>query len=231
MTHTKFSRKTIPFLLEAGKQKDVDWLVENEEDYQCLVKGPFESLVERLKYELSSEAADYHFPSRNIAKIKKMANRVGADEPVNKDWVSVSAARPQVSRFERYPHLFFGILPNEPEWKGVFVTGGLFMPNSAQLKRVRHGISKNPKPFHELFSSQAFRKNFPDGFSQRNAGVRTPKGFRDDDPNLAWLKLKNFMVERQVRIPEFTSADFFDNVAADFKQLLKLNRLIEDILD
>ena len=39
------------------------------------------------------------------------------------------------------------------------------------------------------------------------------------------------MVERQVSVAEFTSSAFFDNVAADFHQLLKLNRLLENILD
>lgn len=231
MTHTKFSRKTLPFLLKAGEQKDPGWLEEHEAEYQSDLKGPFESLVDRLTHALDAQAPDYRFPSRNIARIKKLANRVGADEPVNKDWVSVSAARPQVSRFERYPHLFFGILPREPEWEGIFITGGLFMPTSAQLKKVRHGIAKNSTPFHELFSSTAFKKNFPHGFSKRNTGVRTPKGFDDDHPDLEWLKLKNFMVERQVPVAEFVSADFFDHVVADFKQLLKLNRLLEELID
>lgn len=231
MKYTKFSRETLPFLQTAGKQKDRDWLAEHEDAYRSALRGPFECLVDHLRDTLEKDAPDYRFPSRNIGRIQKMANRVETDGVVNKDWVSVSAARPPASRFERYPHLFFGILPNEAGWNGIFVTGGLFMPTSDQLRKVRIGISKNAGPLHDLFSSTAFRNHFPDGFSHRNTGVRTPKGFSDDDPELEWLKLKNFMVERQVPVAEFVSADFFDHVAADFRQILKLNRLLEAFLD
>lgn len=216
---------------EAGSQTENQWLEDHEADYEQHLRGPFVALVEKLKDTLSNSATDYHFPSRNLAKIKRMANRVAQGEPVNKDWVSVSASRPQISRFERYPHLFFGILPDEEEWKGIFITGGLFMPTSAQMKKVRLGIAKNGEPFHKLFADAKFKKNFPDGFSKRQTGVRTPLGFDADHPDIEWLKLKSFMVERKVTMAEFTSPAFFDNVAADFQQLLKLNRLLESILD
>lgn len=230
-TFHKFNKKTLPFLRQAGAQKDNDWLVEHAIDYEQNLRGPFVALVEQLKRELSESAFDYHFPIRNLAKINKMAHRVGEGEPVNKDWVSVSAARPPASRFEHYPHLFFGILQDQPGWNGIFVTGGLFMPSSAQLKKVRLALARDAKPFHALFADAKFNKRFPHGFSSRQTGVRTPLGFDPEHPDLKWLKLKNFLVEREVSVAEFTSAEFFDHVAADFHQLLKVNRLLEQILD
>ena len=229
-TPAKFTQQTLPFLREAGSQTTNDWLRDHESDYEQHLRGPFVALVEKLKAALSSSAANYHFPSRNLAKIKKMANRVTPGEPVNKDWVSASASRPQIARFEHCPHLFLGILPDEPEWNGIFITGGLFMPTSAQMKQVRLGIAKNAKPFHKLFADAEFKKRFPQGFSERQKGVRTPLGFTADHPDIEWLKLKNLLVERKVSVAEFTSSAFFDNVATDFLQLLRLNRLLESIL-
>ena len=230
-TFEKFNKNTLPFLCEAGSQTKNEWLDDHASEYDQHLRGPFVALVEILMEDLSSSAPDYHFPSRNLAKIKRMANRVAQGEPVNKDWVSVSASRPQISRFEHYPHLFFGILPDQPEWKGIFITGGLFMPTSAQMKKVRLGIASDAKPFHTLFADAKFKGRFPAGFSKRQTGVRTPLGFAADHPDIEWLKLKNFMAERQVAVAEFTSSAFFDNIAADFHQLLKLNRLLEKILD
>jgi uncharacterized protein (TIGR02453 family) len=230
-TFKKFNKNTLPFLREAGSQIKNEWLDDHESEYDQHLRGPFVALVEKLKKDLSRSAPDYHFPSRNLAKIKKMANRVTQGEPVNKDWVSVSVSRPQVSRFEHYPHLFFGILPDQPQWNGIFITGGLFMPTSAQMKKVRLGIAKDAKPFHTLFADAKFKKNFSEGFSKRQIGVRTPLGFAADHPDIEWLKLKNFMVERRVSVAEFTSSEFFDHVEADFHQLLKFNRLLESLLD
>jgi len=230
-TFKKFTKNTVPFLRDAGSQTENEWLEDHASEYEQHLRGPFVALVEKLKDTLRNSAADYHFPSRNLGKIKKMAHLVAPGEPVNKDWVSVSASRPQITRFERYPHLFFGILPDQPEWKGIFITGGLFMPTSTQIKIVRLGIAKNAEPFHKLFADPQFKMSFPDGFSKRQIGVRTPLGFDADHPDIEWLKLKSFMVERKVTVSEFTSPDFFDTVAADFLQLLKLNRLLESILD
>ena len=230
-TFQRFTKNTLPFLREAGSQTENKWLHDHESEYEQHLRGPFTALVEQLKDTLRTSAGDYLFPSRNLAKIKKMAHRVASGEPVNKDWVSVSASRPQISRFERYPHLFFGILPDQPEWQGIFITGGLFMPTSAQIKKVRLGIAKNSEPFHQLFSDAGFKMKFPDGFSKRQMGVRVPLGFDATHPDIEWLKQKSFMVERNVTIAEFTSTAFFDSVAVDFVQLLKLNRLLEDILE
>lgn len=227
----KFNKNTLPFLREAGSQIKNEWLEDHESEYEQHLRRPFVALVEKLKDALSKSAADYHFPTRNLAKIKKMANRVNQGEPVNKDWVSISVSRPQISRFEHYPHLFFGILPDQPEWNGIFITGGLFMPTSAQMKKVRLGIARNAQPFHKLFADAKFKNRFPEGFSKRQTGVRTPLGFDADHPEIEWLKLKSFMVERKVTVAEFTSSAFFDNISADFHQLLKLNRLLESILD
>ena len=47
---------------------------------------------------------------------------------------------------------------------------------------------------------------------------------------MEWLKLKRFLVVKKLSIAEFISQDLVPAVAEDFKQLIRLNRLLEDVL-
>lgn len=226
----KFSKKTIPFLTKAGQQTDPDWLAAHQEEYDALVRLPFIALAEYFKQALQPDAADYHFPTKGIGRIKRLANKVMPGEPHYKDWLSLSASRPSDSRFERNPHLFFGILPNEAPWNGVIVSGGLFMPSGPQLKKMRNAIAEDAKPFHSLFKDKKFKKRFNEGFSSFNSAARAPRGFDPEHPDMEWLRLKSFLVVKKLSITEFASPELADALVTDFKQLLRLNRLIEDIV-
>ena len=227
----KFSSKTIPFLKNAGQQTSPDWLDENQNEYEELLKLPFIDLAESLKEALLPLAPDYHFPTKGIGRIKRSANKVIDGQPYYKDWLSLSASKPSDSRFERNPHLFFGILPNEPAYKGIIVAGGLFMPSGPQLKKLRGAIAADSKPFHRLFNDKNFKAQFKSGFIMTNSASRVPRGFDEDHPDLHWIKLKNFLVQKKISLTEFTSLELVDHIVKDFKQLLRLNRLIEEILD
>ncbi len=226
----KFSKQTLPFLTEAGLQTDPNWLEENQADYEAFVRQPFIDLAGRLKTSLQPSAPDYHFPTKGIGRIKKAANKVASGGPCYKDWLSISISQPPASRFERNPHLFFGILPNIAPYMGVVVAGGLFMPSGPQLKKVRAAIATNAQAFHTLFADPAFNARFKVNFSRDNVTTRAPRGFEPDHPDMHWLKLKNFLIIKNLTHAEFTSTDLVSSVVKDFKQLLRLNRLIEDAL-
>lgn len=227
----KFSSKTIPFLKKAGQQTSSNWLDENQNEYEELLRLPFIDLAEGLKEALLPFAPDYHFPTKGIGRIKRAANKVVDGQPHYKDWLSLSASKPSGSRFERNPHLFFGILPNESEYQGIIVAGGLFMPSGPQLKKVRSDIASDSEPFHSLFNDRDFKARFKSGFIMTNSATRVPRGFDADHPDIDWIKLKNFLVQKKISLTEFTSLELVDHITKDFKQLLRLNRLIEDVLD
>ena len=226
----KFSSRTLPFLTEAGQQTNPNWLEENQAAYEAHVRRPFIDLAERLKTELQPSVPDYHFPVKGIGRIKKAANKVVSGGPCCKDWLSISISKPSESRFERNPHLFFGILPNIPPYMGVVVAGGLFMPSGPQLKKVRNAVARDAQPFHALFADPAFKARFNTDFSREEVASRPPRGFDPDHPDMEWLKLKRFLVVKKLSTTEFTSPDLVPAVAEDFKQLIRLNRLLEDAL-
>lgn len=226
-----FSSESLEFLTLAGTQKQEDWLSRNDVSYQRLIRAPLLALADAVQYELTAEARGYHFPLRGIGRIKKSSNKVGQGGAHFKDWVSYIVARPSKNRFEKNPLLFFGLLPNDPQWHGVVVAGGLYMTSALQARRVRHAIADDAAPFKELFRDRAFQKHFKHGFEPMMKAQRCPRGFDADHPDIEWIKLKTFFVSKKLTMKEFSSPNLAQNLADDFRQLLRLNALLQKAAD
>ena len=224
-TNHKFSKETLEFLAKAGRQKKPDWLEKNMKQYEDLLRKPFIELAEKIKLSIKPSATDYHFPSKGLARIKRPDFKVQGGENQFKDWISMIATRPSKSRFESNPHLFFGLFPNEKS--KVLVAGGLYQPTSQQTRLIREAISKDSEPFRELFSDVNFKKRFKNNFSMEKVADRVPRGFNESHEDIAWIKLKNFVVMKEISMKEFTSQSFGESVVKDFKQALRLNRLLD----
>jgi len=146
-----FSEESLKVLTWAEKQNDAEWLAHHDAKYQRLIRAPLLALADTVKQEFANEAPGYHFPTRGIGRIKKSSNKIALDGAQFKDWVSTIATPPAQSRFEKNPLLFFGLLPNDPQWEGVIVAGGLYMASSLQTRRVRQAIADDSLPFKKLF--------------------------------------------------------------------------------
>ena len=227
MNH-KFCKETLEFLAKAGRQKKPDWLEKNMKQYEEVLRKPFIELAETIKISMKASATDYHFPSKGLARIKRPDFKVQGGENQYKDWISMIATRPSKSRFESNPHLFFGLFPNEKS--KVLVAGGLYQPTSQQTRRIREAISKDSKPFRKLFSDADFKKRFKNNFSIEKIADRVPRGFDGNHDDILWIKLKNFVVIKEISMKEFTSKNFSDSVVKDFVQALRLNRLLDSAL-
>jgi len=221
----RFSKKTLEFLVKAGRQKKETWLEKNQDEYEEVLKKPFIALAIKLKVRLRPLAPQYHFPTKGLGRIKRPAFKVARGQTLYKDWLSMIATRPAPTRFESNPHLFFGLFPNED--KKVLVACGLWQPTSRQTRLIREAIRINPQPFKELFKDKAFSSRFPSDFCQDNMANRVPRGFLESDENLNWIKLKNFVVMKEIGLKAFSSPKFIDELVHDFTQGLRLNGLLE----
>ncbi len=223
-----FSKKTLDFLMKAGKQKSPDWLDKNMDEYEQVLRKPFIELAEKVKAALQPVAPGYHFPSKGLARIKRPAFKVTGGQSQYKDWISMIPTTPSKSRFESNPHLFFGIFPNEKD--SILIAGGLWQPSSQQTRLIREAINKNAEPFHELFADKNFKSRFKNGFYMNEIATKVPRGFSEQHTDVAWLKLKKFVVYKKVSVKDFSSTKFSEFVIEDFKQALRLNQLIEKAL-
>jgi uncharacterized protein (TIGR02453 family) len=231
-TKPRFTLATLAFIRKAGRQKRVDWLDRHRDEYERLVLGPIQHLARTTQKKLAREATGYRFPQKGIARLKRSSSsREEHGGYAFRGWVTYTAAKPRVSRFDHNPNLFFMIDPDDRDGDEILVAGGLYMPSSRQMRKLREAIAADASAFERLFATRSFRTRFPGGFSLERKSSRVPRGFDPNHPRLKWIQLQSFFVWRSYSRKEFTSPRFAEIVTADWAEMVKLNTILYAILD
>lgn len=225
-----FSAKSLEFLLKAGRQKNPNFLEKNRTDHEQYIIDPLTHLARHLKATIGPLAPDYHFPQKGLGRLKRPSNRVKEHGGgLFKNWLTYSAARPRESLFTHNPNLFLFFNPSDKK-DSVLVAGGLYMPSSQQTRALREAIANDASAFEKLFASKEFSKHFKGGFSMEKTSSRPARGYDPNHPRMHWLKLQAFFVWKPYTRAQFSSKKFPELVAADWKQILRLNRLLEAVV-
>lgn len=114
----------------------------------------------------------------------------------------------------------------EPE--GVFLGGGIYMPDGDQLKKIRRMIASQPKAFFRIINDKAFLKRFKkiDGEKLQ----RVPQGFEPTHPMAEWLKLRQFFVGVDWKEEKCLKARFVKDVAAVFEEAAPLVQFLNSAI-
>jgi uncharacterized protein (DUF2461 family) len=133
----------------------------------------------------------------------------------------MSASRDSGSLYEDLPGLIFHFSTQD-----IYSAGGLYMPSSRQVKQIRAWIAEDASALEALFRDRSFKKRFKDLGDERQ--LKTfPRGYPIDHPKMKWLKLTGWYVWRPFTKKEFFSAHFHELLAEDWRQILKLNAVLD----
>lgn len=112
------------------------------------------------------------------------------------------------------------------------VAGGIWSPETAELKKIRQEIDYSLPEFKKLLAASAFKKIY--GQLDRREDqmlVNIPKGYDKENPAADFLKMKSFIARKHFTDEEVTAADFEKKVLQSFKALMPLvkffNRAVE----
>lgn len=105
------------------------------------------------------------------------------------------------------------------------------MASSTQTRLVRQAIADDSEPFKKLFADKGFKKSFKSGLEPMAKAKNCPRGFDANHPDIDSIKLKTFFVRKTLTIKEFSSNDLARNLANDFRQLLRLNEILEKAIE
>jgi uncharacterized protein (TIGR02453 family) len=116
---------------------------------------------------------------------------------------------------------------------GSFVAGGMWMPMSPELKKIRQEIDYNWDEFSKIVNHKKFKSVF--GNLDRSSEYvlsRPPKGYEEDNPAIEILKLKSFIVRAKIPDSDLTSKNLLKKVVTNL-ELIKplvdfLNRSVEE---
>jgi uncharacterized protein (TIGR02453 family) len=102
------------------------------------------------------------------------------------------------------------------------IAGGLWMPESPQLAKVRQEIDYNLQEWQSKITNPGFKKQFREGLSKDDKLIRAPKGYDESDPAIEYLKLKSFIAKEILTDEELLSAGLLKRMLTSYRSLKPL---------
>lgn len=126
-----------------------------------------------------------------------------------------------------YAGYYFHLAPGNS-----FIGGGLWQPESENLKKVRQEIDYNWEEFQSNLKNKNFKKIYGDLYKGEDVSLsRTPKGYEEDNSAIDYLKLKSLIAETKIEDEELTKSTLHKKTVAAFEALQPLLNFINRSLD
>jgi uncharacterized protein (TIGR02453 family) len=217
-----FTPETLSFLRALKRNNDREWFRARRDNYERDVRAPMVAVIGRLAVDFGRFAPELDAsPARCIYRIYR-DTRFSEDKTPLKTHIAASFRWRGLPK-HRGAGLYFEVAPG---W--VWMGGGFYAPEPADLARIRQRISDTHPELQRLTRAAAFRRAF-----DRLEGeqlTRVPRGFAKDDPAAAWLKYRNFLAGREFPPTIATSATFYPTLLATFKAVMPIVRFLNEPL-
>jgi uncharacterized protein (TIGR02453 family) len=182
-----FPVEGINFLKRLKRNNNRPWFEKHREEYELRVKLPMQSLIAALQPHFLKFAPEFDInPKKSLFRIYRDV-RFSHDKTPYKTHVAahfVLRGKPKGVEGSGY---YLHIEPGQ-----VFLGGGIYMPDTDQLKNIRRAIDANADQFLSILRSKKFVSTFKQLKGEKL--TRVPKGYDADHPMAEWLKQKQFFV-------------------------------------
>jgi len=210
----------LTFLARLAKNNNRDWFEKNKGDY-LQAKENYEAFVARWLEELIK-----FNPELAGLDPKKLVFRIYRDVRFSKDKspykINMGAGVSANGKMEQEPGYYLHIQPGNQS----FLAGGMYMPDPANLAKIRQEIDYNPETVVGILKDKKFRKwyNGLDNFDQLKT---VPKGYAKDHPHLDLLKNKSFIVSHYFSDKEVKDKKFLKQVTEAARAIKPLNDFLK----
>ncbi|RTY91164.1 DUF2461 domain-containing protein [Flavobacterium sp. RSP46] len=218
------SKETLQFLDDLKANNNRDWFLENKKRYERFKKD-YQQLVGDLL-----DAMKPLDPSLEMLEIKNCTFRINRDIRFSKDktpykshlgiWLSSGAKG--LNRSGYYIHLEKG---------ASFIAGGLYCPESDDLKKMRKEIAFFHEDLEAILEKKDFKKEFNDfDRNEKNTLKNPPRGYEKEHPAIKLLKLKSFESSQKIDFSAAAKKDFVTIMSQKLIVLKPLNDFINRAL-
>ncbi|WP_298707916.1 DUF2461 domain-containing protein [Chitinophaga sp.] len=183
-------RSTLKFLKDLKLNNNKAWFDENRASY-LQAKEDFESLVQQIIDGLARMDA-----GMEGLTVKECVFRIYKDVRFSKDKTpykaNMGASFSKGGKKSPLAGFYFHLEPGGHSFAG----GGLWMPAPPALKKVRQEIDYNFADFQRIVGAKDFIRLF--GKVNGDSLKTAPQGYHEDNPAIAYLKLKSWVVTTHV---------------------------------
>jgi uncharacterized protein (TIGR02453 family) len=213
-----FPAETLRFLRALKRNNRRAWFEAHRDDYEQYVRQPMTAIVERLAVDLRAFAPELvASPKVSIYRIYR-DTRFSLDKKPYKTHIAAVFPTRGLAKHEG-AGTYFHVSADE-----VWIGGGMYMPQPAQLFAVREHIAGHVKQLRAIVESPAFRKQL--GALGGETLTRVPRGFPNDHPAAEFLKYKQFVAGAEFPAAFATDPKFYKTVLAVFRQVTPLARFL-----
>lgn len=125
----------------------------------------------------------------------------------------------RATRLSYYVHL-------EPD--GSFLAGGVYMPDAAQLKRIRAAIADDASDLRSILAAKPFKRFFGGLSGER---LKTaPKGYPADHPDIDLLRHTQFLAMHHVTEDQACAPGFARHAVESFSALKRFSEYFNHVL-
>lgn len=216
-----FPKEGIRFLRELKRNNNREWFGSNKHRYEEFVRLPMESLIASIAGPLEKLAPEFlAHPKKSMFRIYRDTRFSRNKEPYKTHASAIFHPR---GHWEESAGFYLHIEPGE-----VFLGGGIYMPDGAQLKKIRAAIAQRPKAFLAILSKPSFRKTC--GTLDGEKLTRAPLGYKPEHPMIEWLKFKQFFVSSVMPESAAMKRDFIPRVMKVFSEMNPLVQFLNGSL-
>lgn len=205
----QFPAKALTFLRALKRNNDREWFKARKAEYERLLREPMVAIIEQLATDFRAFAPDL------IASPKVSLYRIYRDTRFSENKAPLKTHVAAVFPWRGLPRhqgagLYFEIAP---DW--VWIGGGMYAPDTAQLQAVREHIAANHRHLRSIVESTAFRRLF--GGLGGESLQRVPRGFDRMHPAADLLRYRQFLAGRELPSAAACSETFYRELLRTFR--------------
>jgi len=219
-------KSTLTFLKDLKQNNAKEWFDVNRKAYDA-ARADFTNLVANV-------IAHYSKEDEEIASLqaKDCLFRINRDVRFSKNKApyktNFGASIARGGKKSIYAGYYIHVEPGN----NSFVGGGLWMPETAQLKKVRQEIDYNFAAFEPLVSAPAFKTVYGSLYTGEDSKLsRPPKGYDDSNPAIEYLKFKSLIALHPLKDAELTDKNLLQTIQQAFTALHPLDVFLNTALE
>lgn len=213
------------FLSSLSANNEREWFQNNKAAYDVVLKK-FKQLVAEWQQGLSKFDPDIqdNDPNKAVFRIYRDV-RFSGDKRPYKDHLGAGLGRG--GRTSTWAGYYLHIAKG-----GSFLAGGKWMPEAAEVKKIRQEIDYNYTQLQSITNKPEFATLFGE-LSKEHSLKKSPRDYDPDHPAIEWLKLKSFVVATNFSDEQVLSPDFAEHLihcSAEMQPFLAfLNTALEEV--
>jgi uncharacterized protein (TIGR02453 family) len=217
-TAPRFTAETLKFLRALKRNNRREWFNAHREQYEAQVREPMTAIVERLAEDFRAFAPEL------VASPKVSMYRIYRDTRFSENKTPykthIAAVFPTRGLLKHEgAGVYFHISPDE-----VWIGGGMYSPQPAQLYAVREHIAENVRQLRAIVEAPGFRRHV--GQLEGDKLSRVPRGFPKDHQAAEYLKFRHFIAGAGFPATLAASPKFYGTLLTVFKQVVPLSRFL-----